>query len=664
VTTLHDTSAPADPGWTPADAADLYGIDGWSGGYARVTGSGTVAITPRGPEGPAIDLDELVRGLAERGVQTPVLLRFDDILHHRLSAISEAFADAIAEEDFGGRFAGVFPIKVNQQRHVCEEILKAGLPLGFGLEAGSKPELLAVLALTAGVDGYPPIICNGFKDRAYADLVALSAKLGRDITPVVERFAELELLLDAAERWDADMQIGLRIRPASRGSGRWQESAGPGSKFGLEAAGLLRAVEVLRECGKLDRLRLVHCHIGSQVADIAAISPAIDELTRVYCELRRLGAPIERIDIGGGMGVDYEGTKSPADSSVNYSLKEYALDVVHRVKAVCDEAGRPHPNIIAECGRAMSAHASVLVFDLLPPARPQPGLDTTDEEIEALVGTGEPPRPLNDLIDAFGDSRSAADLDAAVSLWHDAERAAEECESLFRLGHLSLAHRAAAGSMSRAVGLRALEAVGDGDLPAALDGLDTRLADQFYANCSVFQSLPDSWAIGQLFPIMPIHRLDEKPRRRAVIGDMTCDSDGKIDRFPGAHAGQPTRTLPMHDPAGGGPEGEGPYCLGAFLVGAYQEVLGDLHNLFGDTDAVHVRLTDDADKPWAIDEIVEGDTCKEVLGYVQYDIDDVRRAMRADVERATRAGSITPAAGRDLLNTYSRALDGTTYLEH
>ncbi|MEM9065494.1 MAG: biosynthetic arginine decarboxylase [Planctomycetota bacterium] len=656
---------PTSTEWTPAKAEALYGVGGWSGGYARVSGSGTVCMRPRGPGSPEIDLDELVRGLSERGLETPLLLRFDDVLHHRLGEIARAFRDAIEEEAYDGHFAGVFPIKVNQQRHVCEEILEAGAPLGFGLEAGSKPELLAVLALTAReLQANIPIVCNGFKDKTYADLVALCAKLGRDIVPVVERFAELELLLEASERWDADLPIGVRTRPTTKGSGRWQESAGPGSKFGLQAAGLLRAVETLRARGKLDRLRLVHCHIGSQVADISAISPAIDELTRVYCELRKLGAPIDRIDIGGGMGVDYEGTRSPSGSSVNYSLREYALDVIHRIKAVCDEAGEPHPGVIAECGRAMTAHASVLVFDLLEPARPQPGLDTTDAEIEAFVQTSTPSRPLRDLIDAFKDSHAPSDLDAAASLWHDAERAGEECESLFRLGHLSLAHRAAANAMVRIVGLRALDAVGDQPMPPALEGLADRLADQFHANCSVFQSLPDHWAIGQLFPVMPIHRLSEKPPRLAVLGDMTCDSDGRIDRFPGIGGNpEPAKTLPLHDPAEGGPGGEGGYHLGAFLVGAYQEVLGDLHNLFGDTHAVHIRLTGDNSKPWAIDEVVEGDRCREVLGYVQYESEAIRRAMRADVERATRNGTITPTTGRALLARYDAALDGTTYME-
>lgn len=666
-------SASRSPGaWSIADADSTYGFSGWSAGYFRVNEAGHVVCTPGGDAnpGPSIDLDEVVSGLAERGLRTPVLVRFMDVLESRMRSLKSAFTKAIADEQFGGSYACVYPIKVNQQRQFVEQLRDYAEPLGFGLEAGSKPELMAVLALTEGRRSMP-IVCNGFKDDEYLEAVVLAHKLGREITPVIESFAELDLLLKHASAYGIRPRIGVRMKPSMPGAGRWAESGGERSKFGLHAPELLAALDRLKAEGMADCLKLVHFHVGSQMCDIQQVKNTVNELTRVYCELRRLGAiGLDTIDIGGGLGVDYDGSNSTWASSVNYTIAEYASDVVYRIKTACDDEKQPHPNIYSESGRALSAHSSVLIFDVTGRTsfHRDPDLAWIDRTIASEEAAGiEVPQPISDLRQAWEAILPATDFESrrVLEAYHDALQAREEAQSLFNLGYLSLPLRAVSDRLYWAIGRKVLsltEGLEDGAIPDQLDGLSEQLSDICFCNFSLFQSLPDSWAIDQIFPIAPIHRLDQEPTRRAILADITCDSDGQISRFGCSDQRDFKPALEVHDIAThtDGSVRE-PYRLGIFLVGAYQEVLGDLHNLFGDTHAVHVSL--DAQAGWSIDDVVEGDTVREVLGYVQYDADSMRKSMRREAEHAVRSGEMTVAESRNLLRFYEQGLEGYTYLE-
>lgn len=658
--------------WRCDDAADLYGFSGWGDGYYRVNNKGHALVTPRGDGdiAAAIDLHELAEGLAERGLHTPVLVRFTDVLAHRMGKLKAAFDRAIADEEFGGSYACVYPIKVNQQRQFVEQLRDVAGPLGFGLEAGSKPELMAVLGLTEGL-GDMPIVCNGFKDDEYIETVILAHKLGRNITPVVESFSELGLIIKHAEGYGVRPSIGVRMKPSMPGAGRWAESGGERSKFGLHAPELLLALERLREAGMEDCLKLVHFHVGSQMCDIAQIKNTVNELARVYCELRRLGATgLDTIDVGGGLGVDYDGSNSTWASSVNYSLDEYATDVVYRIKTACDDEKQPHPNIISESGRALSAHSSVLIVDVVGRAsfRADPDEGWIDRIVAGEEAAGiEVPQPINDLRHAWGVAKQAGSVQdkKLLDAYHDALQSREESQTLFNLGYLSLPLRAVSDRLYWAIGGKVLslaEGAEEGGLPDQLDGLAEQLSDICFCNFSLFQSLPDSWAIEQVFPIAPIQRLDEKPTRRAILADITCDSDGQITRFGCTDQRDSKPTIEIHDVTvnADGTVAE-PYRLAIFLVGAYQEVLGDLHNLFGDTHAVHVSLDDEAG--WSIDEVVEGDTVREVLSYVQYDTDAMRKSIRRETERAVRRGEMSVPESRSLLRFFEQGLDGYTYLE-
>ncbi|TVQ59267.1 MAG: biosynthetic arginine decarboxylase [Phycisphaerales bacterium] len=636
--------------WTIEDSARLYGLPDWGQGYVSVNSLGRLEVRPQRDPKRAIDLYELVEGLRERDLQTPVLLRFTDILRHRLEELAGAFAKAIADHEYKGGYRCVYPIKVNQQRHVVEEIRDIGEPLGFGLEAGSKPELLAVLGMTENRPGMP-IVCNGFKDDEFIEMVVLATKLGRNIIPVVEKFSELELLVKHAKAYGVRPQIGVRVKIAAQGVGRWESSAGARSKFGLFISELLSALDFLRREGMLDCLRMLHFHIGSQICDIRNLKNAINELTHVYTELRRLGATsLDLLDIGGGLGVDYDGSQSAYESSMNYTIAEYAADIVYRVKSVCDDAGAPHPTIISESGRAMAAYSSVLVFDVIGSSNftsaPEP-----DELEAAMAAESEVPQPVIDLIQT---SQNLSDRNLVES-YHDAMQARDEAMSLFSLGYISLPMRAITERLFWSVGRKILErASKKGELPEEFEQLPVILSDIYFCNMSVFQSMPDSWAIDQLFPICPIHRLDEEPTRRATLADITCDSDGKVDRF--VDKRDVKRTLEVH-PLRAGEH----YYLAVFLVGAYQEILGDLHNLLADTHAVHVSIDEQAQV--SIDEVVRGDSVAEALRYVQIDHAELRRAMRRDVERAVRARTLTVPESQQLMRFYEAGLDGYTYLE-
>jgi len=597
-------------------------------------------------------------GLRERGLWAPVLLRFNDVVDDRMAALRRAFDAAIADEGYGGRYEAIYPIKVNQQRSVCERIRDAAKRLGFGLEAGSKPELLAVLALTADHPGLP-IVCNGFKDEEYIETVVLASRIRRRIYPIVERPGDLDLIVRFAREHGVTPRIGVRIKPSARGMGRWQGSAGEAAKFGLTTGQLVSAVDSLRDAGMLSCLEVVHFHIGSQVSDILSFKAALTELAWTYAELRRMGAGVGTINVGGGLGIDYDGSRSATDSSVNYDLSEYAADVVYRIKSVCDQAGQPHPDIFSESGRAMVAHGSVLVVDVLASSGlPQPA--DADALRASLHGMDEPPRPVADLLDVHDRLRTGR----IAELSHDALAARDEAVGLFQYGHLSLDMRAAVERLFKVIAAGLIERPDaldeDGWLLEDVRPLADVVRETYYCNFSLFQSMPDSWAIDQLFPVCPLRRLDERPTRRGVLADMTCDSDGAITRFPSTMGEPYDDALRLHEVR----RGEH-YELGVFLVGAYQEVLGDLHNLFGDTHAVHIVVEGDehAGWTWAIDEVVHGDTVEQVLGYLQYDGNTIRRLLRKDVERAVRAGKLSVPDAAALMRYYEHGLAGYTYLE-
>lgn len=639
-------AAPPAGSWSIEDSLDLYQIPAWGKGYFSINAAGHIVVRPDTTAEREIDLHEVVQGLTERDLRTPVVVRFSDILAHRLKRLHDAFAQAIAENEYRNRYAAVFPIKVNQQRLVVEEVYRYGKPWGFGLEVGSKPELLAVMAMT---EDSPDrlIVCNGFKDSSYIEAVTLATKLGRTIIPVVENFSELALILQHAERHGVRPRIGVRVKLASEGSGRWRESAGDRSKFGLFVTEILELLRVLREKDMLDCLQLVHCHPGSQLQDIRRVKEAINELAHVYVELVQLGAGLKYIDVGGGLGVDYDGSGTNFSSSMNYTLVEYANDVVYRIASVCNERGVAHPMIVSESGRAIAAHHSVLIFNVLG----RSALDGFEVPKEDVSPPKKAPQPVRDLADAF---RSVAPR-RLVECFHDAVTARDEALQMFKLGLLSLADRALAERLYWATCTKVRDAARRLDeIPEELAELEGVLSDTYFCNFSVFQSLPDSWAIDQLFPIVPIHRLDEQPVRKAVLADITCDSDGKIDRFVSLR--DVKRTLELH-PLREGEE----YYLAAFLVGAYQETLGDLHNLFGDTHVVHIRLHDEGG--WWIEEIVKGDTANKVLEYMEYDVAELYPALARDCERAVRDGRMTVAESQAIKRFYEGELDGYAYLE-
>ena len=627
--------------WKVSDASETYGIRHWSKGYFGINKAGHVVVHPNKKPDESIDLKDLVDQLQARGIQLPILLRFTDILRHRVGEIHEAFRNAIREYDYRGDYCCVYPIKVNQQRHVVQEILDFGRPFNFGLEAGSKPELLAVLALTNG--GETPIICNGFKDDEFIKMTMMARKMGKQIIPVVEKFTELEVIVRHAQEMKIKPAIGVRVKLASRGAGRWKSSAGYRSKFGLTITEVLEAFEYLKNCDMADSLQLVHFHLGSQITNIRNVKNALNEAARVFVELSRIAPNLRYLDVGGGLGIDYDGSQTDFESSVNYTLQEYANDVVFRIKSVCEEAGVPHPTIISESGRAVVAYHSLLVFDVL-------GVSNFDRYLAPAELPADSPQPITDLHSIFRDLSKKNIIES----YHDAVQAADEAMNLFNLGYLTIEMRALNERLFWALCGKMLKLVREMDfIPEELQGLEALLSDTYFCNFSIFQSMPDSWAIKQLFPIMPIHRLNEPPTRRAVLGDITCDSDGKIDQF--IDLRDVRNTLELH------PYDGKPYYLGAFLLGAYQEILGDLHNLFGDTNAVHVSLEENGEIN--LDAVIKGDTVREVLHYVQYSADELGSMMRKDVERAVKAGKLSVDEARQLQNFYESGLEGYTYLE-
>jgi arginine decarboxylase len=618
-------------GWTVRDSLELYNVANWGDGFFGISTDGRVEVLPRGEAGPRIDLLELVRNLERRGLRTPLLVRFSDILASRVQGLCQAFQTAIEEYDYRGRYRGVYPIKVNQQRHVVEEIIQHGTAQRVGLEAGSKPELLVALALLDTPDAL--IICNGYKDRAYVELALLAQKLGRTPIVVIDRFHEIDLVIKTARELGIRPHLGVRVRLATKGAGRWLESTGARSKFGLSALEIVTAVERLRAEDMLDCLELLHFHIGSQITAIRAHKDALAEASRVFVGLHQMGATPGIIDVGGGLGVDYDGSSTNFHSSKNYSTQEYANDVVAFVQEPCDEAGVPHPDIVTEAGRAMVAHHSVLVFDVL-------GVHE--------VRSSEPPSPVSEddhkVLQELAEIWSNISQKNVHEAYHDLLQLKEEASTLFSLGYLDLQARARVERLFWACCEKIRRVVRELPyVPEDLEDLERALADTYYGNLSVFQSAPDHW---------PIHRLDEEPTRRGVFADLTCDSDGKIDRF--IDQRDVKDVLELHAFTGA------PYYIGMFLVGAYQEILGDLHNLFGDTDAVHVRLENDG--TYSVDHVVEGDVVDDVLHYVQYERRALIEKVRRTIEEALREGRISLEESARLRRRYQQGLEEYTYL--
>ena len=626
--------------WSTQLASDLYDVASWGKGYFSVGENGHVRVHPEKDPARSIDLKELVDTLVLRGINLPILIRFADILKHRLGEIHSAFDTAIAEHKYQGGYCCVYPVKVNQQRQVVEEVLEFGKPYHFGLEAGSKPELMAVMALA---DNETPIICNGFKDDEYIEMAMLAQKVGRKIIPVVEKYTELHLIFKYCQRVGVRPTIGIRVKLASRGSGRWKSSGGYRSKFGLSATEALNALQELKDRGMADCLNLLHFHLGSQITNIRQIKGAVNEAVRVYVDLARAGAGLKYLDVGGGLGIDYDGSQTDFESSVNYTLQEYANDIIYHVQNVCDEVEVAHPTIITESGRAIAAYHSVLVFNVLGVS----GMGESDVPAD-LPADAE--QPLIDLAETYR-GLTAKNL---LESYHDTQQALDQALNLFSLGYLSLEQRCVAENLYWAISRKIQRLAGELDyFPEELEGIDAMLSDTYFCNFSLFQSMPDSWAIKQLFPIMPIHRLEEQPSRPAVLGDITCDSDGKVDAF--IDRRDVKRTLQLHTFDGGN------YYLGAFLLGAYQEILGDMHNLFGDTNAVHVRLGPTGEV--MLDSVIKGDTVREVLNYVQFSSDTLVMQLRRDVEAALREGRLTYEESGALLRFYEEGLHGYTYLE-
>jgi arginine decarboxylase len=645
-TRIADTApAEIEKTWTIDSSRVLYNIEGWGAGYFDINSQGHVVVRPdrERPEH-VVDLFEVTNDLEEQGIALPVLLRFSDILRARIEELTTRFEQAREEFAYTGGYTTVYPIKVNQQRHVVEEIVEFGKAHRVGLECGSKPELQAILGLAENTEHM--IVCNGYKDEEFMRLALMGQKLGHQVYIVIEQLSEIDVLLQVADEMGVTPTAGVRIKLASRGFGRWKESGGEKSKFGLNAAQLMQAIDKLRGANRLDIIKLIHFHLGSQITDIRFIKLGLTELTRFYVELRNLGLDITHVDVGGGLGVDYDGTNSTSDASVNYSLQEYANDVVYTLAEACREHEIPMPHIVSESGRALTAHHALLlikVIDVESQAdRPAPEL--TDEDHPLLH------EMLADYRDA---SRKNVSKRRVREIFHDLTFNKERAQEMFNSGVFSLRERAVAEQIYFAtvnVLSRTIERHRD-DFQDITADLDANLVDRYFCNFSLFQSLPDSWAIDQLFPIMPIHRLDEEPTRRGTLQDVTCDSDGKIDRFVGDKAGNPS--LELHQFR----DGE-PYMLGVFLTGAYQEILGDLHNLFGDTNAVHIRLT--STEGYEVTDLVHGDTVTEVLNYVQFRASDLLQTFRRKVASAKH---ISRQEANTFIADYVAGLEGYTYLE-
>ena len=625
--------------WTIEDSEALYRIEGWGQPYFSINAAGHVTVSPKGERGGSLDLYELVKALKLRNLGLPLLIRFSDILEDRIERLNACFAKAIARYNYPGVYQGVFPVKCNQQRHLIEDLVRFGKPHQFGLEAGSKPELMIALALLDTPEAL--LICNGYKDREYIETAMLAQRLGQTPILVLEQIEEVDLVIEVSRQLEIKPILGIRAKLSTQGMGRWGTSSGDRAKFGLNIPEIIRAVDKLRDAELLDCLQLLHFHVGSQISAINVIKDAIQEASRIYVELASLGANMKYLDVGGGLGVDYDGSQTNFYASKNYNMQNYANDIVAELKDACREQNIPVPTLISESGRAVASHQSVLIFDVLSTS------EVLHEPPEAFI-EGE-----SHIISYLWETYQSLNEENYQELYHDAAQFKEEAISRFNLGILSLRERAKAEQLYWACCYKILNITKQQEyVPDDMEDLEIIMSSIYYVNLSVFQSAPDCWAIDQLFPIMPIHRLDEEPTRRGILADLTCDSDGKIDRF--IDLRDVKSVLELHPFKTGEP-----YYLGMFLNGAYQEIMGNLHNLFGDTNTVHIQLTP---KGYQIKHVVKGDTMSEVVGYVQHDAEDMVERIRQRCEQALEENQITIAQSQRLLQTYEQSLSRYTYL--
>ena len=635
-------ATPTEP-WDVARALNIYNIARWGDAYFGVNDAGNMTVKPVQDQGPALDLMAVVDEAKTRGLGFPLLLRFQDLLRHRVHVLNQEFNAAIADAGYQAPYRGVFPIKVNQLREVVEEIMDAGAPFKFGLEVGSKPELFAALAIHRDPESL--LICNGYKDQLYIQMALLGRKLGKRIIMVVEKVEELKAIIEVSQQLNVQPLVGVRIRLLAKSSGKWSTSGGENAKFGLSTAEMMEAAELLRAHKMEDCLKLVHFHIGSQIPDIQTVKRAVREGARYYAKLKQLGFGLEYLDVGGGLGVDYDGSRSAYDSSTNYSLGEYARDVVYNVADVCNEEKVAHPTLISESGRAIVAHHSMLVVDIF-------GVIEKTKAKKFAPPEGAPAKPVAQLLDL----RATLNRKNRREHFHDAVQIKDDAQARFDLGLLDLATKAQVETLfwEIAEGVVRLFA-GTKSIPEEIDQLKDSLGDQFLCNFSVFQSLLDHWALGQLFPIVPIHRLNEPPEHNGTLVDITCDSDGKISKFIDSED-KVRLTLPLHALNGK------PYYLGIFLIGAYQDIMGDLHNLFGRVNEAHIFLDPDEESGFYIEETIPGTTIEKVLGDVQFDVALLERGMKEQIDRAIKADVLKPNEGMRLLESYEQGLKTSTYL--
>jgi len=632
------------PPWDIPAAISLYNIDRWGSGYFTINEKGNIQVLPTRNAAAKIDMMDVVEDAKSRGLTFPLVLRFQDLLRDRVETINKAFASAIAESGYKNTYRGVFPIKVNQLREVVEEITDAGSPFHFGIEAGSKPELIAALAMHRDPESL--IICNGYKDSLFIQNGLLGRKLGKKVIMVVEKIEELGEILRISKEVGVEPMIGIRVRLAAKGAGKWATSGGENAKFGVSTAELVSASEMLRREGLADALKLIHFHVGSQVPDIGTIKRAVREAARFYAKMAKMGHALEYLDVGGGLGVDYDGSRTAFDSSTNYSLHEYARDIVYNILDVCDAEKVPHPIIVSESGRAIVAHHSVLVVEAFGSIEK----DRTPIQIEVKEID---PKQVAEILEI---QKNITQQNRMESL-HDAQQIKEQAQSMFDLGLLELESKAKIETVYWQIAKRIVDfCAGMKYVPDEVKELEVSLGDQYVCNFSVFQSLLDHWALGQLFPVMPIHHLETYPERQGTLVDITCDSDGKVSKF--IDLQDVKDTLPLHKLRPGEP-----YYLGFFLMGAYQDIMGDLHNLFGRVNEAHVFLDEDEENGWYIEETIEGSTIGEVLTMTQWDQNELGRLMKAQVDSAIKGDRLKPNEAMKLLGSYEKALKGYTYLQ-
>ncbi len=630
--------------WSIEKSLQLYNIENWGLGYFFVNNKGHLCVQPYGREGPSIDIMDVIEDIQEKKIGFPCIIRFQDILRSRVIALNEAFKKSIQDHNYQGKYFGVYPIKVNQMREVVEEILDAGAPYNFGLEAGSKGELIPVLALNTNLEALT--ICNGYKDEDFMKLALLGRKLGRKIIVVIEKLSELPLLLRLAEEMQVQPYIGLRAKLTTKGTGKWESSGGDFAKFGLTTPEIIRAVQMLREAGKEDCLKLFHFHVGSQLTDISTVKDAVNEGARVYAKLRKMGFNVEYFDIGGGLGVDYDGSRTTGSSSMNYTMEEYVDDVVSTLQQICQDENVPEPNITSESGRAITSYHSCIMMSVFG------SIEMGSNEAIAASDKPKEPEPIKKLRKLL----SSLSAKNALPSYHQAAAKKEEALSMFKLGILSLEDRATAESLFWQI-CRAIININQGlkHVPEDTAELPNLMADQYMVNFSLFQSAPDHWAFDQLFPIVPVHRLDEAPSQETTLVDITCDSDGKIDRF--IDLIDVKETLKLHSLKPGDP-----YFIGMFLLGSYQEIMGDMHNLFGRVNEVHVFCDDEDPEDFYLEEIVPGDTVEKVLSRLQYAPTDLAKQIKLALDHQVREGQLKPKEGVSLIEFYEAVMNGYTYL--